>query len=114
MAHISFNDKVVLVTGASRGIGEAIATAFARKGAKVIGIARTVEQGKSFEALPFDFANASVADINALVKNILDRHVRIDVLVNNAGIIRRAAAAFHAEADWDDVMKVNLKVPFFL
>jgi 2-deoxy-D-gluconate 3-dehydrogenase len=109
-----FTEKIVIVTGASRGIGEAIALAFAREGAKVIGIARTVESGKGFDAMPFDFGASSVSEINALVQKILERHRRIDVLVNNAGTIRRAPAATHPEQDWDDVLKINLKAPFFL
>src|SRR5438874_2184483 len=99
MPNLRFKDKVVMVTGASRGIGESIAVAFAHEGAKVVGIARTVESGKSFEAVPFDFAAASVTDINALVNRIIGKHGRIDVLVNNAGIIRRAPAAVHPEQD---------------
>jgi 2-deoxy-D-gluconate 3-dehydrogenase len=114
MTNVRFEDKVVVVTGASRGIGESIALAFANEGAKVIGVARSVESGKGFEAMPFDFGAASVADINGLVKGVLDRHGRVDVLVNNAGIIRRAPAATHPEQDWDDVLKINLKAPFYL
>ena len=109
-----FKDKVALVTGASRGIGASIAQALAREGAKVIGAARTMQQSEGVEALTFDFGAATVDDLRALVGQIYDRFERLDILVNNAGIIRRAPALEFTEEDWDDVLKVNLKVPFFL
>ena len=115
-----FEHKVVVVTGASRGIGAAIAVAFAREGAQVVGVARSdqsevaKEAGAKFHAMPFDFASADVDALAALVSGIVQRFSRIDVLVNNAGIIRRSPAIDFSQGDWDDVIRVNLTSPFFL
>ncbi len=115
-----FDYKVVVVTGSSRGIGAAIAGAFAREGASVVGIARSNQDevasdaGKNYHALPFDLSSANADALNTLVQGIAPRHGRIDVLVNNAGIIRRSPAIDFTEKDWDDVIRVNLTVPFFL
>jgi 2-deoxy-D-gluconate 3-dehydrogenase len=109
-----FADKVVVVTGASRGIGESIGLAFANEGAKVIAVARSSMDQPNFTAINFDFGNANQSEIRAFVDQIIAQHGRIDVLVNNAGIIRRAPAVDFSEADWDDVLRVNLTSPFFL
>jgi len=86
------------------------------EGAKVIGLARTASELKSQNYLPinFDFGSASVGQIDELVADIVKRHKKIDILVNNAGIIRRAPAHQFTETDWDDVLRINLKAPFFL
>jgi 2-deoxy-D-gluconate 3-dehydrogenase len=115
-----FEGKVAVVTGASRGIGAAIAAAFAREGAQVIGIARSdqskfaAEGGKSFHPVQFDLAQASAEAMQNLISGIVERVGRIDVLINNAGIIRRAPAVDYSQADWDEVIGTNLTSPFFL
>ena len=109
-----FADKVVVVTGASRGIGESIGLAFANEGANVIAIARSAMDQPKLTPVNFDFANANQKQIRELVDEIIAKHGRIDVLVNNAGIIRRAPAVDFSEQDWDDVLRVNLSSPFFL
>src|SRR5690349_19092884 len=115
-----FNGKVVIVTGASRGIGGTAAVSFAKQGATVIGVARSdqsdiaAEAGKSYHAIKFDLGSAPVADIQSLVASVVRDHGRIDALVNNAGIIRRAPATEFSEADWNDVLRINLTAPFFL
>ncbi|HZZ42868.1 MAG TPA: SDR family NAD(P)-dependent oxidoreductase [Tepidisphaeraceae bacterium] len=115
-----FENKVVIVTGASRGIGGSAAISFAKEGATVIGIARTTptdiaaEAGKRFHSIPFDLGSASVPDIQKLVAEILSQHGKIDALINNAGIIRRAPAIEFSEQDWNDVLRINLNAPFFL
>lgn len=118
-----FEDKVVVVTGASRGIGQAIAVGFAREGAKVVGIARSSqeetatlarESGGSYIPLASDLAQGTQKESADLVAEILKQTGRMDVLVNNAGIIRRAPAVDYTEADWNDVLRINLSVPFFL
>jgi 2-deoxy-D-gluconate 3-dehydrogenase len=118
-----FKNKVVMVTGASRGIGQAIAVAFAREGAKVVGVARsdlaaTASQVKSaggeFVAVNADLGKTTQKEATDLVARILKQTGRIDVLVNNAGIIRRAPAVDFSEADWNEILQTNLSAPFFL
>jgi 2-dehydro-3-deoxy-D-gluconate 5-dehydrogenase len=118
-----FEKKVVIVTGSSRGIGQAIAVAFAREGATVLGIARS-DQGETtararavggeFIPLAMDAGRGTQKDAADVVAKVLERAGQIDVLVNNAGIIRRAPAVEFSEADWNDVLRTNLSTPFFL
>jgi 2-deoxy-D-gluconate 3-dehydrogenase len=118
-----FSDKVALVTGPSRGIGQAIALAFAREGAHVVGadVGDQTETGTQvralgvkFTALTVDFSKFMQKEAADLVAQIVKQTGRIDVLVNNAGIIRRAPAADYPEADWNTVIQINLTAPFFL
>ncbi|MEL7343927.1 MAG: 2-dehydro-3-deoxy-D-gluconate 5-dehydrogenase KduD [Pseudomonadota bacterium] len=111
MNAFSLDGQTALVTGSNTGIGQAIAIALGRAGAHVIcagrsSVAETVGKIDSAEGMTLDFADPMVArDVFA------DR--RIDILVNNAGIIRREDSIAFSEADWDDVMDVNLKAVFF-
>jgi 2-deoxy-D-gluconate 3-dehydrogenase len=118
-----FENKVVVVTGASRGIGQAICIAFAREAAQVVGVARSdlgatqaqvKAAGGTFIALPADLASGTQSEAQNVVARILEQTGRIDALVNNAGIIRRVPAVDFSEADWNDVLRVNLSAPFFL
>ena len=115
-----FEDNVIVVTGASRGIGGAIAEAFLREGATVVGVARSEnkdiagEVARRFIPIAYDLGEAKAAQLQALVADVAKRTGRIDGLVNNAGIIRRAPAVDFSEQDWDDVLRVNLTTPFFL
>lgn len=118
-----FANKVILVTGASRGLGQAIAVAFAREGAKVAGVARSDqshtaaqarEAGGEFLAVAADLGRGGQADAAGLIQTVLRQTGRIDALVNNAGIIRRGTAVDFSEADWDEVLRTNLSAPFFL
>ena len=118
-----FKNKVVVVTGASRGIGQSIAIAFVRAGAKVAGVARsdltaTASQvkaaGGEFVAANADLGKFTQKQAADLVARIVKQTGRIDVLVNNAGIIRRAPAVDYSEADWNEVLQTNLSAPFFL
>ena len=118
-----FENKVVVVTGSSRGIGQAIAAAFAREGAKVIGIARSNQDetaaqvraaGGEFIPLAFDVGLGTQKNAADLMAKVLEQAGQIDVLVNNAGTIRRAAAVDFSEGDWNDVLRTNLSTPFFL
>lgn len=111
MNPFSLNGQTALVTGANTGIGQAIAVAMGRAGAHVICAGRsscadTVAMIDSAEALTLDFADPMAA------KDVFAAR-QIDILVNNAGIIRRDDIVDFSEADWDDVMDVNLKAAFF-
>jgi 2-dehydro-3-deoxy-D-gluconate 5-dehydrogenase len=118
-----FKNKVVVVTGASRGIGQAVCVAFGREGARVVGVARSdlAETGAKVKAaggefLPYnaDLGTGTQAESAGLIAQILAKSGQIDVLVNNAGIIRRAPAKDFSEADWNAVIATNLNSPFFL
>jgi len=120
---MKFKDKVAVVTGASRGIGQTIAVAFAHEGAKVVGVARSdlaetaskaKRAGSEFIAVNADLSKGTQREAADLIATILKQTGRIDVLVNNAGIIRRAPAIDFSEADWNEVLRTNLSTPFFL
>lgn len=115
-------DKVAIVTGASRGIGQAIACEFAAHGAKVIATASSLANLSETENLlnvinPGSFiltqANVTVGDeVAEVVKKALDTYGKVDILVNNAGITRDNLLALMSEKDWDDVLSTNLKSAF--
>ena len=117
-----FSDQVVVVTGAGRGIGEAIAQAFAAGGAKVAVLSRTAANAERTaaainEAHP-DAAKAfavDVADFEAMQatgKEVIEAFGKIDILVNNAGVTRDGLCLRMSEADWDLVLDTNLKGAF--
>jgi len=116
--------QVALVSGAAHGMGSAVALALAEAGADVATlyhrtpITTTQESiqavGRKCLALHCDLRKATVGDLHVVVDHVLAEMGRLDILVNNAGIIRRAPAAETSEADWDDVMQINLKSVFFL
>lgn len=111
MNPFSLTGQVALVTGANTGIGQAIAVAMAQAGAEVVACGRrdcdeTLALMGSGRSLRLDLADPMAA------RDVFDAE-RIDILVNNAGIIRRADAVDFTEADWDEVMEVNLKAVFF-
>jgi 3-oxoacyl-[acyl-carrier protein] reductase len=120
MSEVKFEGQVALVTGASRGIGAAIAHELASRGLKVIGTA-TSDAGaaKIGEALAaFAGCKGATLDVNdaaaaeALIDAIVKEHGALHVLVNNAGITRDTLAMRLKDADWDAVLDTNLKAVF--
>jgi 2-deoxy-D-gluconate 3-dehydrogenase len=115
--------RVALVTGASQGLGQAMAIGLAEAGADVVALDRRASDqtgqaiaalGRRCKSITCDLLTASVADLQQIVSQIMSDMGHIDVLVNNAGIIRRAPALDFSETDWDEVLQINLKAVFFL
>ena len=116
-----FENKVVVVTGASRGIGQAICEAFALEGATVVGVARSGLNetgakcdGSQFIPIHADLSTGTQKTAADLIEKVLKQTGRVDALVNNAGTIRRAPAVDFSEKDWNDILGTNLSSPFFL
>ena len=117
-----FSDQVVVVTGAGRGIGEAIALAFAEGGAKVAVLSRTAANAEStasaINAKHPEAAHAFAVDVadfeamQAIGKEVIAAFGKVDILVNNAGVTRDGLCLRMSEADWDLVLDTNLKGAF--
>jgi 3-oxoacyl-[acyl-carrier protein] reductase len=118
--NVKFEGQVALVTGASRGIGAAIALELAHKGLKVIGTATTEQGADAITHALSAFAGCKGAMLNvndaaageALVDAILKEHGGLQVLVNNAGITRDTLAMRMKDDDWDAVLDTDLKAVF--
>ena len=117
---LDLNGKVAVVTGASRGIGRAIATMLAGRGATVVAAARGENAGDTVAAISAaggraERATVDVTDpasVDALIGGVIAAHGRIDILVNNAGITRDQLMLRMKRADWDDVIATNLTSAF--
>ena len=120
MTDIQIKGQLALVTGASRGIGAAIALELARRGMKVIGTATTDEGATHISNTLAAFPgcagkNLNVTDaagIETLIDSLVKEHGGIQVLVNNAGITRDMLAMRLKDEDWDAVLDTNLKAVF--
>jgi NAD(P)-dependent dehydrogenase (short-subunit alcohol dehydrogenase family) len=120
MTMAALQDRVALITGASRGIGAALALELAKLGAQCVLVARTqggLEEvddairsagGKPATLLPFDLQKAE-KDIDMIGPSIVERFGRLDILVHNAGVLNKLTPVAHIDPrDWAEVMAVNL------
>ena len=113
--------KVALVTGANTGLGQGMAVGLAKAGADICAVGhidapetRTLveAEGRRFHLIEANLL--SIEPVERIVHETVEVFGRIDILVNNAGIIRREDSVNFSEKDWDEVMDINLKTPFFL
>lgn len=121
MNPFDLSGRVAVVTGANTGIGQGIALALAAAGADIAAVGRspatdTVEQvralGRRAEIISADLS--TIEPVGRIVDETVDKLGGLHILVNNAGIIRRADSVDFTEADWDAVVDTNLKSVFFL
>ncbi len=116
---MSLQNQIAIVTGASRGIGRAVALSLSRSGAYVVvnyrdnraaaeeALNALAAQGGQGEVCAFDIAQEN--QVEAAVKNIVDRHRKIDILVNNAGVTSDSLLMRMKPSDWDQIIGTNLK-----
>ena len=119
---MTLDDRVAIVTGAGHGIGKATAIALARAGAAVAVVDIDASAAKATadavtalgrRGLALDADVGDVASVDRMVSRVMEAFSRIDVLVNNAGVTRRAYIMDLTEADWDRILRVNGKGVFF-
>ncbi|GGO07827.1 2-dehydro-3-deoxy-D-gluconate 5-dehydrogenase KduD [Saccharibacillus kuerlensis] len=121
MSMFDLSGKVALVTGARSGLGQGMALALAEAGADIIAVSfspcsDTVEKVKALGRQAYELqADLSKAeDLEDIVKKCLEFTGNIDILINNAGIIRRTPISEHSWKDFEDVLDINLKTVFYL
>jgi 2-deoxy-D-gluconate 3-dehydrogenase len=124
MLNFRTDGKLALVTGSSRGIGLAVATALAESGADIIGVSSKLETsgsdlekavtaaGRKFYAYQCDLSNRE--SVYSFIEKVKADHSRIDILINNAGHIMRKPAAEHPDEYWDTIIDINLTAQFIL
>lgn len=114
--------KVALVTGATSGLGQGMCQALAEAGADIAGVGSSgkfAETQKAVEATGRKFLGikadlTSMAPLDEIVQKTRQTLGRIDILINNAGFVRRSPSIEYSEQDWDDVLQIHLKGSFFL
>lgn len=123
LSKFSLKNKVTVITGTTRGLGQSLAEALAEADATVVALDRSENNhlldfcsslGNVFKRIKIDLLNSSKKDLEKIINSIIKEFSRIDILVNNAGITRRGEVENFNEEDWLDVLKVNLNVPYYL
>jgi 2-deoxy-D-gluconate 3-dehydrogenase len=114
--------KVAIVTGCERGLGQGMSIALAEAGADIFGVsypadadetrAKVETAGRKFSYMQANLL--SIEPISEIFKRAVAAYGHVDIVVNNAGIIKRNDAVDFTEAEWDDVMDINLKTVFFM
>jgi 2-deoxy-D-gluconate 3-dehydrogenase len=119
---LSLHGRVAVVTGCGTGLGEGMAIGLAEAGADIVGVYNAHEPGEARSQveklgrrfLAFQADLISIEPVPRIVEAAVSQFGRLDILVNDAGIIRRSPSLEYNEQDWDDVININLKSLFFL
>lgn len=122
--NFDLSGKIALVTGCNKGIGRGMALGLAEAGADIIGVAGSLELsgsiieqevkalGRNFKAYQADLSNRE--KVYEFIQQVKVENPKVDILLNNAGIIKRNPAAEHSDEYWDSVLSINLDTPFLL
>ena len=119
----SLKGKVAIVTGSSTGLGQGMALGLAEAGADIVGIdyvesndtkVMVEKLGRKFLGIVANLITIKKEGLVELVKKAVDTFGKVDILINNAGIIRREDSLDFSESNWDDVMNINARTVFFL
>jgi len=121
---IDLSNKVAIITGGTLGIGEAIATEFAKEGAELIILGRNVDRGQAVSSnlsnscgVSCEFYQTDFNDSKSIIETInkiTEKYPRIDILVNNAGIATGGTVESLSEEQWDEIFRVNVKAPYLM
>jgi 3-oxoacyl-[acyl-carrier protein] reductase len=130
MPDLDFTGQVAVVTGASRGIGRVIALGLAKRGATVVGTARQMDSSpgtggtlrETFDmiaaaggkGLPIASSITEPAPANALIERAVSEFGRIDMLINNAGVLPPSSITSMTNQEWDDLIAINVTAVFLL
>ena len=121
MNQFSLEGKVAIITGCRTGLGQGMCLSLAEAGAHIVGVdymemndTKTKVEATGRKFLPIEANLMTLDPIESIVKQTVDTFGKVDILINNAGIIRREDSVSFSEKDWDDVMNVNIKTLFFL
>ena len=118
-----FSDKVAIITGAGQGIGKGLALRFAREGADIVVAEYNAETAQAVaseietlgvRAMPYPIDVADPAAAKQMVQDVVQALGRIDILINNAGVLRTLPMMEMSEAQWDRTIAVNQKGMFFM
>lgn len=121
MSKFSLENKVAIVTGCRTGLGQGMCLALAEAGADIVGVdymemndtkEKVEELGRRFLSIEANLM--SIDPLQGIVDKTVEEFGHLDILINNAGIIRREDSVRFSEKDWDDVMNINSKTVFFL
>lgn len=119
----SLKGKVAIITGTTKGLGQSLAESLADAGASIVALDRSDNNylkeycsrtDVNFKRMKIDLLNATKSDLDKIVRSANSEFGHIDILVNNAGITRSGSIEEFDEKDWQEVLKVNLHVPFYL
>lgn len=122
LENFSLKDKVAIVTGSSTGLGQGMCIGLAEAGADIVGIdyvdspeteKLVRDLGRKYLSIKANLISIHKEGLIDLVKQAVDHFGKVDILINNAGIIRREDSLDFSEQNWDDVMNINVKTVFF-
>ena len=121
LSMFSLEGKTAIITGANTGLGQGMCIALAKAGANIVGVGRSdmsetekLVTGNGVRFLPVYADLLSLDPIDNIIQSALDAFGKIDILINNAGIIRREDAVDYPVEFWDDVMNTNIRTLYFL